>query len=100
MNESAPAPVQRPLPWWERLAAGVLAAIWVIFYYERQIPPRTWWNMIREGLAHVHKGWLDFVAGNAGFAEVHFLRAAFGGLLLSLEAALPVLVAGGVAIGS
>jgi hypothetical protein len=105
MNESAPAPVLPPVPWWERVAAGVLAMGWLVVLCWLGYSPRHWSLSILRGLGIIHNGWFAFLEQpgaslTAQLNSVPILQGVLGGLWLARTAGMPILALWGMAVAS
>ena len=105
MSESLPAPALPPVPWWERIAAGLLVAGWVAWFWVLGFTPVEWWIEVASYLGNQQEGWQSFLAEPAGdFSALSnslpLLRGLANGLRLGVYGAMPLLVVGGVIVAS
>jgi len=103
MNESAPAPVLPPVPWWERVAAGVLVAGWVVWFYI--VPEVRWRESIANSATGLHFNWITLLEQPKAhlFSPLDSRPVIAGvvqGLWLVLDVSLPFLIVGGLVISS
>jgi hypothetical protein len=97
MNESAPAPVLPPVPRWERVAAGVLAVMWIsLAVFERMFWGR-WWDGLTENFAIIHNSWRFLLAQptvdlSALINSRRILLGVNSGLIVMLVLSVPPLI--------
>jgi hypothetical protein len=103
MNESAPAPARPPVPWWERVAAGVLAVGFAFWQFVRPFQFVDFRMVIMWGLLQVQ------LAANAMVAQPSLdlnrlinlpdiLDGIHGGLWLAMKCAVLSVIVCGLAI--
>jgi len=102
MNESAPAPVLPPVPWWERAAAVVLALGLIGFVVVGHLRPESWWFSVSQHVRSACSGWVRFLAAPTSQLcnSSPSLRAMMGSLWAAHLLGLPVLIAWAGALAS
>jgi len=103
MSEFQPVRDSPPVPGWERLAAGLLAAGWVGYFCVGFLG--EWSRMIGPYLSVLRNGWQRFLAGPMGdfsvlFSSIPLLEGLLGGLWLGAMVGVPVLILGGLTVAS
>ena len=105
MTHSAPEPVLRPVPRWERIAAGGLFAWLVAWTIHWHLTPREWVLWLERVLGILHQSALDWLASPSLdpakiIRSIAPLDAISMSLMLFNVLALPVLIALSVAVAS
>jgi hypothetical protein len=105
MNESVPVSARTPVPWGERLVAGLLAARWVVWLHLHGIGPERWWKMIVASAHAVHYGWQIALgmrtADPSLLLESPFIVNGIAyGLWMSRNLGIPILIVWGFVVAS
>jgi len=102
MNESAPAPARPPVPWWERVAAGVLPLIAIVWFRTHGV---VWWEVTSRNLQALWGFWQSvlhwlFGSQNSGVDPAVLLDHTTGGMWLAIYGSLPAFLGVGLVVAS